>query len=231
MSRKKHYDESYVDEEGCLHSPCNPEPQPEPDDDNDAGLVHEVVTDQSLQVSPEPRPLLGNRFAEVCVNVKDTSSRVLLDGVVEWKPDGISLLGSIIGIINAGLIFGIPGVLRVWKRNADGSTPIAESRDTAQLLSTLGDLFNTSPTDEIHGVDFSFVTTPFHVVDNNPSKGANRYFLTLDLDTSVIPGSFLTNIIGLAGEPPKLSIDNVRNYSLTALEIGANPDNGCSHCC
>lgn len=214
---------------------CGGRPDPQPSSPctsrepyREDGLVYEAVSDQSLQVSNEPRPLLGNKFADVTVDVKDPTSRILLDGVVTWKPDGISLLDSIIGIINAGIIFGIPAVLRVWKKNADGSRPIAESRDTAQLLSTLGDLFNTAPTDEIHGVDFSFTTTPFHVVDNAPVCGKNSYFLTLDLDTSVIPGTFLTNIIGIAGEPPKLSIDNVRNYSFTALEIGANTTNGCS---
>ncbi|MCI1859683.1 MAG: hypothetical protein LKI94_08115 [Sporolactobacillus sp.] len=191
------------------------------------GLVYEAVTDQSLFCEQDPRPLLSNRFAELSVDVKDPSSRVLLEGVVEWKPDSLSLLGGVIGIINAGIILGIPAVIRVWKKNANGSKPIAESRDAAQLFAVLGDILNTDPTDEIRAVDFAYTSTPFHAVDNNPDCGKNKYFLTIDLDTSIIPGTFLTNIIGLVGEPPKLSSDNVRNYSFTALEIGANPDKSC----
>lgn len=208
----------------------NKKPQPDPCENTTAennGLLNDLVVDQCPPVSTEPRLKKSNKFAELTVNVDHPKSRVLLDGTVVWKPEGISLLESIIGIINAGIIFGIPAVLRVWKDDENGCKVIGESRDTSQLLSTIGDLLNTAPTDEINFVDFAFVTTPFHAVDTDPASGKNHYFLTIDLDTSVIPGSFLTNIIGLSSAPPQLTTDDVRHYSFSALEIGESPKEKC----
>ncbi|WP_262392592.1 hypothetical protein [Sporolactobacillus inulinus] len=55
------------------------------------------------------------------------------------------------------------------------------------IFSTIGDLLNTTPDDEIHFIAFGFVTTPIHAVDADPVCGKNHYFPMIDLDTSVIP--------------------------------------------
>jgi len=191
-------------------------------DSNHSGLLNDFASDQLASNSDSPRPKISNKFAEVSVNVQDPCARVVLDGTVTWKPESISLVESIIGIINAGIIFGIPAVVRVWKKNDNGRKVIGESRDASQLLSTIGDLFNTTPDDEIGFVDFAFSTTPIHAVDAKPTCGKNQYFLTIDLDTSVIPGSFLTNILGVSAAPPQLTKDDVRNFSFNAMEISEN---------
>jgi hypothetical protein len=172
---------------------------------------------------------------QVKINVNDEDNEVLLQGTVEWDPDDIglllALLVAIIGVITGGILGGTPAVLplsvqatfRVWKSEDDKKhngpvLPIFETTDTASVggLSIIPLALVFGPT-----------TTSFHFVDDKPSCGKNRYYLTMEVSTlasGTVPtattGGLLLDILDILF-PDGIIGFTTDTHVLTAMEIAS----------
>jgi hypothetical protein len=184
--------------------------------------------------------LLGSAIPEntilldqVKVNVNDEDNEVLIQGTVEWDPDDVSLLLALLVLIITiitGALGGAPAVLplsvqatfRVWKSEEDKKNngpflPIFETTDTASIggLSIIPLAIVFGPT-----------TTSFHFVDDKPSCGKNRYYLTMEVST-LASGELTDPVTGLITDiletlfPGGIIGFTTDTHVLTAMEIAS----------
>ncbi|MGQ3381495.1 hypothetical protein ACT6P6_26000 [Priestia endophytica] len=134
---------------------------------------------------------------QVKINVNDEDNEVLIQGTVEWDPNDVSVLLALILAILAVIATGslvlplsVQATFRVWKSEDDKHNglvlPIFETTDTSSIAGIALPL----------ALVFGPTTTSFHFVDDKPSCGKNRYYLTMEVST-LASGS----VTGLTGTP------------------------------
>lgn len=219
---KGEFDMGYKKDKDCdkdCHKDCH-------DKCHDEGfsIVDFDVSESTRIIVPTPPPgtvpTIDN-LVSVQIDVEDDCSKVLLEGTVEWDPDAISIVGAVLAFLLTGTV-GIPlsvtGTFRIW-RSTDHCTPVAifETSDNSPVsaLNIIGLL--ATPT--LLSLPFSTTTTSFHYVDENPSCGKNRYFVTLDLSLTDDPTVTIAGVTGLLSSfLPQLNA-TVETKVLTAIEI------------
>ncbi|RAS86412.1 hypothetical protein [Priestia endophytica] len=166
---------------------------------------------------------------QVKVHVKDEDNQVLIQGTVEWDPDDVSVLLALILAIIAVLTTGsvvfplsVQATFRVWKSEDDKKhngpiLPIFETTDTASIGGIALPL----------AIVFGPTTTSFHFVDDKPSCGKNRYYLTMEVSTlasgSVPALAPLTGILDILESlfPGGVIPFTTDTHVLTAMEIAS----------
>ncbi|MGE7717800.1 hypothetical protein [Priestia megaterium] len=167
--------------------------------------IVELSVDETSPMSTPPTtttsgsPVPSNTRAQVRACVDDPDAKVLLQGTVEWKPRGFTLLEEILLLLaTLEIPLALLGTFRIWRSCDNGpAVQIFETSDTspASALDLAG--LVTPVGDEL--IELSTVTTSFHWVDKNPCCGINRYYLTLDIsledDPTLMPDATITDII------------------------------------
>ncbi|GAB1802684.1 hypothetical protein [Priestia megaterium] len=184
--------------------------------------VSESVSPSAIGNIPDTPPVTTSppllQIARKTICVDDSSDRVLIQGTVEWTPQGS--LGTITG--PATTILSIPASFKVWRKNltfSGNNTPqlVFETTDSSSALTVLTTLLG--------GTTFGIVTTSFHYVDQDPPVGENEYILTMEpafapslitllLGILFATGAFLPTGISFAGA--------VSSYVFTLAEVEEN---------
>lgn len=184
--------------------------------EKERGLLTELEVDQAPYPVPFTGvPSLGNQFTELDVCTDDCDYRVVLDLTVEWLPTPLTVTAAILALLTTGITVGVPAQFRIWRRSSEGTVLISEKTDTSPIFAlaippVAGSLIN-----------FANTTTTIHAVDPDPTVGKNEYFATIEFDTSVVPATILTGLLG-AGVVLSLTPANIVSYTFTAEEIEAN---------
>jgi hypothetical protein len=163
-------------------------------------------------------PALGNQFTSVRVCTDDRDDRVALNVTVEWVPDSLTVTDALIALLTTGIILGVPAVFRIWRRSSEGTVLVSEKTDTSPIFALAIPLVVGEP------IVFANTTTTIHAVDTDPDKGKNEYFITIELDQTVIPDDILSGLLGIPGALPALDPSNVVSYTFSASEIEDNDD-------
>ncbi|MEQ7808126.1 hypothetical protein C2I27_20345 [Priestia megaterium] len=222
---KEEFDMGYKKDKEC-HDQC--EHKCEHHKEEEASFIEFDVSESTRIVFPSVpgvpggTPLPLDTLATVKVDVEDDDNKVLLEGTVEWTPGDVGLIAAIVALIVGGTL-GVPlaieGTFRIW-RSTDNSpfVPIFETTDSSSVSSLI--ILGLVATDVLT-LPFSTTTTSFHWVDENPSCGENRYFLTLDLSLAEDPTIDLGAVLGTGLLSSFLAplTSSVETKVLTAIEI------------